>query len=228
MNENQHPSGEDLSAWIDTDLAHDEQALIARHLEGCAACSRAVEELRAVVHAAGKLEDRAPDSDLWVELSTRLENEAAPRRKQLSPWIVLLVGVAAGLLCMPIYRGLTRPAAVTAPGERFALLLHESPELLADATPSEVQAVMERYRNWSLGLARAGKLLGGEKLADGEGRWLRDEGGEARVQARGERGGVGGFFLIRAKDYDEALEISLTCPHLGPEGWIELRRLEDT
>ena len=37
---------------------------------------------------------------------------------------------------------------------------------------------------------------------------------------------VGGYFLIEAADYDEAVEISKGCPHLKYGGRIELRQID--
>ncbi|MAG58508.1 MAG: hypothetical protein CMJ83_19645 [Planctomycetes bacterium] len=39
---------------------------------------------------------------------------------------------------------------------------------------------------------------------------------------------IGGYFVLRARDYDEALQLVGDCPHLAEGGWIELRRIEGT
>jgi len=226
MSDVEHRGAEELSAWIDGDLLPDESAAIERHVAACAECGRSVRELRAVVAAAGELGVSEPEADLWPRLERRLTG-SRPR-----PWITMLVGLAAGLLlswALDLRRstGPTEPAT-EATGERFVLVLHESPELLADASPEEIAAVVDRYRNWADDLGSRGKLEGGEKLANAEGRWLRDENGTTTVEAREQRGGLGGFFVIRAVDYDEAVAISRTCPHLEYGGWIELRRIEET
>ena len=37
---------------------------------------------------------------------------------------------------------------------------------------------------------------------------------------------LGGFFMIEAVDYGEAVEIARTCPHLGEGKWIEVRQVD--
>jgi hypothetical protein len=39
---------------------------------------------------------------------------------------------------------------------------------------------------------------------------------------------IGGYFVISAADYAEAIEISRDCPHLRYGGRIELREIEST
>jgi len=224
-----HWKDEALSAWLDGELPAREREELERHLASCDRCAGSVEALRAIVAAAGSLEERGPERDLWPEVEAGLTGSTAPR----SGWTAALLGLAAGVL---VTLGAMRLAGsdresdeqVAAGGERFVLLLHESPELLAEATPYEVEAVVARYRDWARGLGRAGKLEAGEKLADAEGRTLRVRDGTTLVEERPERGGVGGFFVIRARDYEEAVDIARSCPHLGPQGWVELRRIEDT
>ena len=38
---------------------------------------------------------------------------------------------------------------------------------------------------------------------------------------------MGGFFIVKASDYSEAVEISESCPHLGYGGTIELRQIDE-
>jgi hypothetical protein len=38
---------------------------------------------------------------------------------------------------------------------------------------------------------------------------------------------LGGFFMIEAADYDEAVEIARTCPHLGKGKRIEVRQVDE-
>jgi hypothetical protein len=37
---------------------------------------------------------------------------------------------------------------------------------------------------------------------------------------------VGGFFIIRAADYDEACSLALSCPHLSYGGGVEVRQIQ--
>lgn len=234
------PFRERLSPYLDGELEDDDARALEAHLADCAACRRELGELRRLVTAARGLPERAPGTDLWPAIERALEERterAAPAATGRDPkrWTWLVAGLAAGfLLAVLFFRG-TRDgqgdeATELAAGEHYLLLLHESPDSLAGASPEEVAAVVGEYTRWAQELGRAGKLVDGAKLADGEGRWLRPAAAPGRfdVADRPERGGVGGYFVVRAGGYDEAMEITRSCPHLAYGGWIELRRIEET
>lgn len=111
---------------------------------------------------------------------------------------------------------------------KYMLLLHDDLSALGNPTPEEIQAIIARYRDWSRKMAEAGRLAGGEKLADEGGRHLRREGGGLSVQDgpyAEAREVLGGYFLLEAADYDEAADLAGSCPHLD-FGWIELRQID--
>jgi anti-sigma factor RsiW len=60
-----------LSEYIDGELGADEQRAVEAHVEGCAACARTVDELRAVAARARVLPARPPASDLWGGIEAR-------------------------------------------------------------------------------------------------------------------------------------------------------------
>jgi hypothetical protein len=112
---------------------------------------------------------------------------------------------------------------------QFVMLLHESTTGMAGLSPEEIQNIVERYQTWSAKVGKAGKLVGGQKLADEGGRHMSLTSGKVSV-----RDGpyaeakeiIGGYVIIEAADYDEAVRISEDCPHLALGGRIELRRVD--
>lgn len=113
----------------------------------------------------------------------------------------------------------------------YMLLLHEDPSGFAELSPDEIEKVIGEYVAWREGLVAQGRLAGGKKLSDEGGRWLTRENGEVRVldgPYSEAKEVVGGFFIITAADYAEAVEVSRTCPHLAYGGRIELREIEPT
>jgi len=111
----------------------------------------------------------------------------------------------------------------------FMLLLHENPADFSNVSAEEMQGVIQEYTNWRLMLERTDRLVGNHKLADEGGRILTSHEGKVRVidgpfvEAKEV---VGGYFIVTAADYDEAVEISSGCPHLKFGGRIELRQID--
>ncbi len=111
----------------------------------------------------------------------------------------------------------------------FMLLLHENPQGFAQLSPQEIQNVIGEYGAWRERIAGEGRLAGGNKLRDEGGRWLTGDNGDVRVvdgPFSEAKEVIGGYFMIKAADYDEAVEISRGCPHLRYGGRIELREID--
>jgi hypothetical protein len=84
---------------------------------------------------------------------------------------------------------------------------------------------MHKYQDW-----RRTKATGGQKLMDGEGRVLQKQNGKLSVidgPFAEAKEVLGGFFVIEAANYDEAVEAAKTCPHME-FGTIEVRQIEKT
>ena len=106
---------------------------------------------------------------------------------------------------------------------QFLLLLHDEPSVWMSLSPEEAQKTMERYMAW----AKQPCNQLSKRLAPDAGKVLRKKNGAARTTdgPYSETKEVcGGFYLIEAADYDEAVKLSLTHPHLD-FGTIEVRKL---
>jgi len=111
----------------------------------------------------------------------------------------------------------------------YMFLLYDNPEAWADISPEEMQRAIEKYNGWAAGLSSQGKLVGSEKLKDGEGRVLERKGEKTRVldgPYSETKEIVGGYFTISAADYDEAVAIAEGCPHLEYGGMVEIRAVD--
>lgn len=112
---------------------------------------------------------------------------------------------------------------------QFMLLLHESPNDFAGLSPEEIQRVIGEYTAWRVKLQEEGRLAGNLKLKDEGGRLLSRKGDRVEVvdgPYAEAKEIVGGYFLIHAADYDEAVEISRGCPHLVYSQMVELREVD--
>ncbi len=111
---------------------------------------------------------------------------------------------------------------------QFMLLLEGKPGSLASLSPTEIQALIEKYHAWRSKLEAADKMVYGRKLMDEGGKVLSKQGNRlATVDGPyvETKEVVGGFFVIRAADYDEALQLASDCPHL-PFGPIGIRQID--
>ncbi len=143
------------------------------------------------------------------------------------------IGIAAAALIAAFALGwLSRPFALelreSAPGGQASfLLLLGGP---VNAPPITVPALHERveaHRVWASGLRRGGHLVASEKLA-GAGEWLEqpEAAPVSRVSVGDER--LLGFFLIRAENLAEAIELSRSCPNLAHGGSVTVYTVDPT
>lgn len=111
---------------------------------------------------------------------------------------------------------------------QYLLLLHEVPLDFGSMSPDQMQAVIQKYQSWSAKMRESGRLVDGKKLKDDGGRVLRKQDSNFVVDGpfSEAKEAVGGFFLIEAANYDEALEICQGCPHLD-YGRIEVREIDE-
>lgn len=112
---------------------------------------------------------------------------------------------------------------------QYMLLLHESPSGLSQVSREEMGAIVAKYRAWGERLAAEGKLVSSHKLKDEGGRHLVLERGQVLVTDgpfAEAKEVIGGYFIVQASSYDEAVELSKSCPHLEVHGRIELREID--
>jgi hypothetical protein len=98
-----------------------------------------------------------------------------------------------------------------------------------DLSPADIEAIINKYRAWAEKVASQGKLLSGEKLRDGEGRVLKGAGKSMKVTDgphSESKEVIGGFWILEAASYDEALKLAADNPQLE-HGSLELREIEE-
>ena len=194
-------------------LNAEDAARLEAHLGECSACRVEAAATQRLWDGLGELRSY-PDAAATEQTARVLRAAAAagPAARTGFPWLraaayagILLLGAVMGRLS-------ALPAAEpAAPGDAYLLLLREA----ADA-PESGDDVVAEYVSWARRLDDEGRLLAAEKLADGAA-WLPGR-TEALV--------ISGFFLVNARDMDEAAAIARSGPHLTRGGTIEVRRIE--
>ena len=106
---------------------------------------------------------------------------------------------------------------------QYMLLLYDDQSQWTKLSPEEMQKAIERYMAWM----KKPYNVGGIRLAEDNGRVMPSESGKTRVTdgPYGETKEVlGGYYLIEAANYDEAIERSMDHPHLEYGSRIEVRQ----
>jgi hypothetical protein len=112
---------------------------------------------------------------------------------------------------------------------KFMLILHHKPNTNTKLSPAEMQQVMGKYQAWFDKIRASGKYVSSDKLMD--------EGGKVMTMQNGRIGVidgpyseakevVGGYLVVRAENYDEAIEMFRDCPHLAFGGRLEVRKTD--
>ena len=108
---------------------------------------------------------------------------------------------------------------------QYLLLLYDNPVDWSKASPDEMQKAVEKYMAWTKKpFTKDGQRLAGDhgrvikKAADGKLRATDGPYSESKEV-------LGGFYLIEAASYDEAVQLSLTHPHLEYGGTLVVRQI---
>jgi hypothetical protein len=102
----------------------------------------------------------------------------------------------------------------------------KSQEAFANQSPEQMQAEMALWNTWMGKLAAQDKFIDGQPLFP-EGKVLH---GTRKKLTDGPyvegKDVVGGYLLIKAADYNEAVELSKECPQLNSDdGTVEVREI---
>ena len=110
---------------------------------------------------------------------------------------------------------------------QFLLLLHADRTPFLNMPADERQKWFAKYMAWGAKAREGGYLLGSNKLVDDGGKILR---GPKVVMTDGPysetKEHLGGYYMIEAANYDEAVKRTLDHPHLEHGGTIEVRQVE--
>ena len=111
--------------------------------------------------------------------------------------------------------------------KKFIVLFREPDGRTQTHSDSDIKAHQENWKNWFSLWGKNGKLNGGSGLTL-NGRIIKD-GGKIITNEIHKNGNeiVGGYMLLNATDFDEAIEIMKTCPIYEFDGHAEIRELQN-
>jgi len=107
---------------------------------------------------------------------------------------------------------------------QYMLLLYDNPVDWQKVSPEEMQKAIEKYMAWT----KKPFNNDSKRLAEDAGRVIRSNNGKPRATDgpySEAKEVLGGFYLIEADSYDQAVERSMTHPHLEYGGTIVVREL---
>ena len=110
---------------------------------------------------------------------------------------------------------------------QFLQLLYDDPSGWTRLSPDEMQKALEKYMAWG----KQPFVKGAQRLAEDVGRVIRSTSGKARAvdgPYSETKEILGGFYVIEAANYDEAVKFTLDHPHLEYGGTIEVRQIFGT
>jgi len=139
-----------------------------------------------------------------------------------------VLGMAAGLAIAFFAGWLTRavPTRASEEGPLFLLLLGggDDPAALA----GEASDSVDQHRIWARSLRSEGRLVEARKLtADGL-RLADPEAEPVRLRPGPGSEPLLGFFLVRARDLEEAIALARSCPNLTFGGSVTVRPIDPT
>lgn len=115
---------------------------------------------------------------------------------------------------------------------QFMLISQDSMEIPEgfEITPEIIQGIIQKYSDWADSLQKSGNLVGLNKLREDPGKNIVGTGAN-RVVTDGPYAEtkelIGGYWIITAADYDEAVKLASGCPSLEFGSRVEVREVED-
>lgn len=109
------------------------------------------------------------------------------------------------------------------------LLLFRGTGWYQQLSPEEIQEVMGRWAAWFERLSHQGKLKSGLPLHH-EGKIVSGKNGRSVADGpfAESKEAIGGFFLLKADNFDEAVRIAQECPGLGYGVSVEVRPVAES
>lgn len=107
---------------------------------------------------------------------------------------------------------------------KYMLLLYDNPMKWGALSPEEMQKAIEKYGAWT----KKPFTVDSKRLAEDVGKVIRLEAGKPRATDgpySETKEVLGGYYIIEAADYDEAVKLSLEHPHVEYGGAIEVRHV---
>ncbi len=92
-------------------------------------------------------------------------------------------------------------------------------------SPEEIQGQMGRWFGWQEKMAKAGQLVNGNALTNTIKKLDGRDSAATDLSSSELKEIVGGYYLVKAKNFDEAVEIARDYPDFEHQGSVEIREV---
>ena len=108
--------------------------------------------------------------------------------------------------------------------KEFMMIFRMAPMGDFQPTPEQMQESIEHWQNWIGGIAAQGKFVSTNQLGF-TGKTLKPDGVVTDGPYAEIKEIVGGYIIVKANDFDDALTLAEGCPILFVGGHVEVREI---
>ncbi len=111
--------------------------------------------------------------------------------------------------------------------KQFLLLLHEDVDKMSDLSPKEMEELANAHMAWAEELVESGHFIAGDGLQEngilisGKNTVIKDGPYMESKEI------IGGYYLLKAKNFESMIEIAKNCPCHTWGGTTEIRQIMD-
>jgi hypothetical protein len=109
--------------------------------------------------------------------------------------------------------------------KEFLLVFRTNYSNMPKRTPEEAEMVTTHWMNWIKSIASKNKLVDRGNRLDDSGRVLKSKDVITNGPYTEIKESIGGYTLIKAESYEDAVELSKSCPILSFGGTVEIREI---
>jgi len=110
--------------------------------------------------------------------------------------------------------------------KEFLLLFRTDYDKVSKASPDQAEAMMKKWMDWLGGIAAQNKLTSKGNRLQSSGRIVKSDAIVTNGPYTDIKESIGGYTIIKADNYDEAVEMAKGCPVLLAGGNVEVREID--
>jgi hypothetical protein len=110
--------------------------------------------------------------------------------------------------------------------KEFLLLFRTDYDKVSNASSDQAEAMMKKWMDWLGGIAAQNKLTSKGNRLQSSGRIVKSDNIVTNGPYTDIKESIGGYSIIKADSYDEAVEMAKGCPVLLAGGNVEVREID--